>query len=178
MLPPTPSGSIDSPLTWKSYPVAVTGEFEAPRLIIPVDRANPSKMSGTGYNAQLSPAISSILQYEIKPSAAGKTCSLVFYMPPVFQYPEMSPAKLRSPGGINISRVSSPINGDVRAMDIGTASAVGTIPALEPGHLYNIASGPCEAGQRINYQFDSIGGLDITWFQLTSPPIGPFLQIT
>lgn len=175
---PLPSGGVVDPLPWPKYPAAVMGDFVAPHLIVPVDMSNTNKVAESSFTAHLSQAMSTLLQYEVKPSAAGKTCTLVFYMPPIFQYPDMSPVKVKSPGGISVLTFGEPFNGDMKAVNLGTLTSMGLVRALEHGHLYSIPVGPCQVGRPLNLMISSIEGLDMTWFQLVSPPIGPFLQIT
>lgn len=63
-------------------------------------------------------------------------------------------------------------------MDIAGGKDVGAVPAIQPGNTYTIASAPCEAGQQVSYKADSLNGLDIDFFQMTSPALGLFMEIS
>jgi len=138
-------------------------------LIIPIDKANPSQVIGNGYIAQLSPTLSSIFVFDIRPEDEGKTCNLEFHMPPVSPWPDMSPVKLRSPGGITVSSVGQQAaSAGISANDVVNSTIVGSVPSVQPANRYSIVSVPCAAGQRVAYQLDSAGGLDMDFFQMTT----------
>jgi glucan endo-1,3-beta-D-glucosidase len=94
-----------------------------------------------------------------------------------YQFPEMAPVKVRARGGISVSRLAATPGWPFNAQNMGNGSLVGVVPMVLPAHQYNIASFPCEAGQRVGYQVDSIGGLDMNWFQMTYPALGLFMQV-
>ena len=151
--------------------------FEYPHQLIPIDKADPLKFLGNGYTAQLSPTISTVFVYDIRPEFAGRTCTLAMHMPPTFPVPELAPVKIMTPGGFSVSRLANQVPGNVTAQSVGGSILVGAIGILEPASRYNIASFPCEAGQRVGYQVDSIGGLAMNWFQMTYPALGMFMLV-
>lgn len=162
-----------------SPPVGLQGPFEAPNLIVPVDKADPSKVIGSGYVAQLSPTMSTVFIFDVRSEHQGKTCNLAFHMPPVFPWPDMSPVKIRSPGGITVSSVDEQVaSADVSAKNVGSSTLVGWVPTIGPANQYDIASVPCAAGQRVAYQVESVGGLAMDFFQMTSPPLGLFMLVS
>ncbi|KAJ4312106.1 hypothetical protein N0V94_007627 [Neodidymelliopsis sp. IMI 364377] len=164
-----------SPLFDLSCPAAAKN---APNLIVPVDKANPSKVIGNGYTAQLSPTLSTVFVFDVRPEYQGKTCNIAFHMPPAFPWPDMSPVKVRSPGGITVSSVGQQAaSAEISANDVGSSKLVGWVPSIEPANQYDIASVPCAAGQRVAYQVESIGGLAMDFFQMTSPPLGLFMSV-
>jgi glucan endo-1,3-beta-D-glucosidase len=159
-----------------SVPKDLRGSFEAPHLIVPIDKAIPSKVVGNSYTVQLSPTMSTVLVYDVHPEYQGKLCNLVFFMPPAFSLPDLAPAKLRSPGGISVSRVNNDVaTPDRSASSVDSSAPVGVVPMIQSDNQYAVASMPCEAGQRVAYQVDSVGGLDMDFFQMTSPPLGLFM---
>lgn len=100
-------------------------------------------------------------------------------MPPASPFPDLAPVKVRSPGGIIVSSVGQhAASADISANDVGSSKLVGWVPAIEPANQYNIASVPCAAGQRVAYQIESIGGLAMDFFQMTSPPLGLFMSVS
>ncbi|KAI4604965.1 hypothetical protein J4E90_008402 [Alternaria incomplexa] len=146
--------------------------------LIPIDKADPTKVIGNGYTAQLSPTISTVFVYDIRPEFAGKTCTLALHMPPPFPLPETAPVQIRTPGGISVSRLANQVPDTVSMQSVGNSSLVGVAQLIEPARQYNVASFPCEAGQRVSYQVDSINGLDMNWFQMTYPALGLFMLIS
>ncbi|KAH7073784.1 glycoside hydrolase superfamily [Paraphoma chrysanthemicola] len=159
-----------------SVPVGLRGPYEAPNLIVPIDKANPTRVVGIGYTGQLSQSISTIFVFDVRPEHKGKTCNLVFFVPPASPFPDMSPAKIRAPGGIIVSRLgNSAIRADVNASDAGPSTPVGVAPSIQFGGQYTVGSGPCDAGERVAYQVDSSGGLTMDFFQMTAPALGLFL---
>jgi glucan endo-1,3-beta-D-glucosidase len=114
----------------------------------------------------------------VRPEFVGRTCTLALYMPQLdFEFPQMAPVKLRVRGGISVSRLANAPGPDVNAQSVSNSSLVGLVPMVSPASQYNIASFPCEAGQRVGYQVDSVGGLDMNWFQMTYPALGLFMQV-
>ncbi|KAF2028612.1 glycoside hydrolase [Setomelanomma holmii] len=139
-------------------------------------QSNPTQIVGNGYTAQLSPTISTVFVFDVRPGHQGKTCNLVFFLPPAFPFPDMSPVKIRSPGGITVSRLSnSAARPDVTANDVGTSTPVGAALSMQFANQYIVGSGPCDAGQQVAYQVDSTGGLAMNFFQMISPPLGLFM---
>lgn len=142
-----------------------------------MDKADPLKVLENGYTVQLSPTMSTLFVYHVRPEFAGRTCMMAMYMPPASPMPELAPVKVITPGGFSVSRLANQVLGNVTAQHVGSSSLVGAVGILEPARRYNIASFPCEAGQRVGYQVDSIGGLAMNWFQMTYPALGMFMLV-
>lgn len=179
---PTPTFSILSPtsspstITLPDYilPPGLPEPFEAPNLIIPFDKADPTKRKGNGLVAQISPATSTVFVYDVRSVHAGKMCTMAFLTPPPSEFPDLAPYRIRTPGGISVfhSSTQAGVEGD-----IGGSTPIGGVASLQPGQQYNIATTPCEAGQRVAYQVESIYGLNMDWFQMTNPPLGLFMLV-
>jgi glucan endo-1,3-beta-D-glucosidase len=118
-----------------------------------------------------------VFVYDVRAEFAGKACTLALYMPPPFTMPEMAPVHIRSPGGVSVLRLASQVSNSVAMRSIGTTSHIGTVPLVEMASQYNVASFPCETGQRVGYQVDSVGGFEADWFQMTYPALGLFLLV-
>ncbi|KAF3053626.1 hypothetical protein E8E11_008665 [Didymella keratinophila] len=160
-------------------PVGLQGPFEAPNLIVPVDKSDPSKVIGNGYVAQLSPTLATIFVFDVRPENQGKTCNLAFHMSSASPWPDMSPVKIRSPGGIIVSSVGQQAaSADVSASNVVSSDVVGWIPSISPSNQYDLVSFPCPAGQRVVYQAESTGGLAMEFFQMTMPPLGLFMSVS
>jgi glucan endo-1,3-beta-D-glucosidase len=131
---------------------------------------------GNGYTGQLSQTISTVFVFDVGPEHNGMTCNLVFFVPPASPFPDLSPAKIRTPGGITVSRLSNSAAGsDVSASEFGASTPVGDAPSIQFASQYTVGSAPCDAGQRVAYQVDSSGGLTMDFFQMISPPLGLFM---
>ncbi|KAH7089649.1 glycoside hydrolase superfamily [Paraphoma chrysanthemicola] len=159
-----------------SVPIGIRGPYESPNLVVPIDKANPTRVVGNGYTGQLSQSLSTIFVFDVRPEHKGKICNLLFFVPPAPPFPDMSPARIRTPGGITVSRLSNgATRADVSAIDVGPSTPVGVAPSIQSGGQYTVGSGPCDAGERVAYQVDSSGGLTMDFFQMTAPALGLFM---
>jgi len=166
---PLPSGH--------SCPVGLSGEYQFPHLIIPVDKANPDKAYGTSYNGIFSSTVSSLFNFDIPYSYAGKTCSLVFLFPTKDQL-ETSNYDLSGNGGIKVSLHETAATESTTYNSIpGPVAEVGATD-IQPGNEYLIASGPCAAGGRVGYEVEATGSLDLNYFQDYNPsPLGLYITV-
>lgn len=160
-------------------PVGLDGPFLAPNLIVPVDKADPSKIIDNSYIAQLSATLSTVFVFDVLPEHQGQTCNLAFHMPPAFSWPDLSPVKMQMPGGILVSSVEQQSAAEnTSTSNVVSSGLVGWIPLVQPGNQYNLVSTPCAAGQRVAYQIESTGGLAMDFFQMTRPPLGLFMSVS
>lgn len=68
----------------ESCPALLTGSnWEFPHLIVPISKSKPNKAYGTVFNGTASPDVSSVFQFDIPKSAAGKMCNLQVSRPPL-----------------------------------------------------------------------------------------------
>jgi len=125
--------------------------------------------------------VSSIYNFDIPASDAGKTCSLVFLLPTQSQLITSS-FTLTGTGGMTVSRLQSPAT---QQTTYNTCPAVAkdsllprTIDSVTPGNEYVIASGSCFAGQTIAWEVSATGSLSLDYFQNYSPaPIGLYVTV-
>ena len=181
MIPSSPAVSAQTSsksLPTPNIPSKIPEPFELPHLIIPIDKSSPNKIIGNGFRAQLSPTISTVFVYDVSPAYAGKTCTLVFYLPPPFKYQDLAPVQIRASGGISVARLSNPVSANSNANNIGNSSPVGSVSSVQLGNQYTIASALCQAGQTLAYEVDSLSGLTMDWFQMTYPPLGLFTLVS
>lgn len=159
-----------------SIPAGLRGHFEAPNLIIPVEKANPVSTLGNDYTAQLSPTISTVFAFDVGPELQDMMCSLIFYMPPAFPFADLAPVKIRSPGGITVFRLSNGVFTVKNNLSITSSSTlVGSAPLIQFANQYNVGSMLCDVGHRVAYQIDSVDGLNMDFFQMISPALGLFM---
>ena len=179
--PPTPTSStglFSSNLSVPSFPSGLPEPYEAPHLIISIDKANPAYAGGNGYSAQLSPTFSTIFVYDVDFSHVGKMCTLAFYVPSLVDSSDFTPLKISALGGISVSRLSNQVSTEISPRDVRSSDPIGSVTSVLPGHQYNFPSVSCEAGQEVGYQVDSLFGLTMNWFQMTNPPIGLFMLVS
>jgi glucan endo-1,3-beta-D-glucosidase len=120
--------------------------------------------------------MSTVLVFDVRPEYQGKLCNLVFFMPPAISVPDLASVKIRSPGGISVFRIDNNVaTPNISASSVGSSAPVAVVPSIQPDNQYAVASVPCEAGQRVAYQIDSVGGLAMDFFQMISPPLGLFM---
>lgn len=98
-------------------------------------------------------------------------------MPPPFPTPDTAPVHIRVPGGLSVSRLVNQVPDSVSVQSIGESSFVGVVPRVEMGGKYDVARFPCEAGQKVGYKVDSVGGLEADWFQMVYPALGLFILV-
>ena len=156
-------------------PTDLSGNYEYPHLIVPIDSSMPDAAEGTSYFGTVSDTISSIFNFDIPPSDAGKTCSLIFLFPKQSDL-ETSSYTFSGDGKIDVSKLKSPATAQTtynNAPDV--AQDLGTI-TIAPGNSYQVATFDCPAGQRVGYEISSAGSTDLHYFQDYNPaPIGLYI---
>lgn len=157
---------------------SLSGTYEYPHLIIPVDKTQPDKAGGTSYNGTISSTISSIFNFDIPQTDSGKTCTLVFLLPQQDQL-TTSAFSLSGSGGFDVAQLSSPATEQTSYNTVSSVSSdLGGPESVTPGNEYVIASGSCAAGQGISYEVTATGGLDLNYFQDFNPsPIGFYVTV-
>ncbi|KAF2197613.1 hypothetical protein GQ43DRAFT_424203 [Delitschia confertaspora ATCC 74209] len=185
-LPPKPSASPSNQPQKKpkECPVDLSGPYEFPHLIVPIDEAQPNKAFGTQYNGAAGPKKCSIFNYDLPANYAGKTCSLIFFFPEKSDL-QTSNYTLKGDGGLLISHLVNPATKETtwnsQAKELSTenhAHIVGEIERLAPGHAYRISSHACSADRKIAFQMCSTGNLELEYFQDYNPkPIGLYIRV-
>ena len=131
---------------------------------------------GTVYSAHLSPAISSLFNFDIPPAYRGLTCSLVFHFP-TRESLQTSNYTVSGSGGIEVVQLVSPATAKTTYDNLPAIAAdVGSIADLRAGSSHVISSEACAAGSRIGYEISATGSLDLEYFQDYNPaPIGLYI---
>lgn len=174
-----PAASATAPASnGKDCPTNLKGQYEYPHLIVPVDSQNPKKAYGTSYNGTITPTISSIFNFDIPASDAGKTCSLVFLFP-AQKHLQTSAYKFNGEGGLKISELKAPATEQTTYETVPAASGGSKIVGgVAPGNEYLVFSRACAAGQRIAFELSSTDGLDLSFFQDYNPSaIGAYVTV-
>ncbi|KAI9659095.1 MAG: hypothetical protein M1821_002055 [Bathelium mastoideum] len=171
---PTSSSNPSLP----SCPSNLNGAYEYPHLIVPIDSTQPSTALGTSYNGTVSSTVSSIFNFDIPASDAGKTCSLTFLLPQASQL-DTSSYEISGSGGIQISLLTSPATAGTTYSNAPAAQEiVGSVDNVQPGGAYHISSDNCPAGTRVGFEVKATGSLSLNYFQdYNLPGIGLFVTV-
>lgn len=151
--------------------------FMAPSQIVPIDIADPEKVVGNGYTAQISSTMSTVFVFQPNRAYKSMTCNLAFYVPPGFRFENLAPFTIRANGGISVSRLENVLSSTVNSNNVGKSIHVGGVGFLQLGTRHDITSMPCEVGHPVAYRVDSIGGLNMDFFQMSSPALGLFITV-
>jgi len=163
--------------TTKASPTELSGSYEYPHLIVPIDKSKPETALGAGYEGVISPTVSSLFNFDIPESYAGKTCNLVILFPDGSQQWHPT-ATFGNPGGITVQQLATPASTAMTYVNVPSGQIVGSVSHLEAGHGYTISTGPCAAGKTLGYRIDSANGLNLQFFQSISPPLGFFITVS
>lgn len=160
--PPPPPPPHTCPTTLSS------GNFEFPHLIIPISSKAPNKAFGTSFNGKVTPVVSSIFNFDIPQSDAGKTCSLVFLFPKKADL-QTSSFTFSGDGMIDFAKLVKPAtssttfnNAPAVAHDLGDIT-------VSPGHSYVVSTFSCPAGKKIAFEMKNAGTTHLNFFQDFNP---------
>ena len=151
-------------------PAALQGNWQFPHLIVPVNSEAPTVAFGMSYNGTVSPAISTVFDFDIPDSYAGLTCSLIFLFPTTSSY------TFSGQGGLTVTRLSSPATESTTYDTLPSGTTVGGVSLISPGNSYVFTNQPCAAGQSIGYEVSAMGNVYLDYFQnYDQPPIGIYV---
>ncbi|KAJ5514344.1 hypothetical protein N7463_003896 [Penicillium fimorum] len=156
-------------------PTDLSGNYEIPHLIIPVDSSSPSTTAGTGFNGSVSSTMSTLFNFDIPNADAGKTCSLIFLFPKLEDL-ETSSYSFRGDGKIDFAKLSSTADSSTNFGNMPSVSQdLGTI-TVSPGNSYLISTFSCPAGQAVAYEMKNAGSTDFNFFEDWNPsPLGLYV---
>jgi hypothetical protein len=162
---PTPAPAPAPPTT---CPAALTGTYEYPHLIIPVDSKQPDKAFGTSQNGTVTSTVSSLYNFDIPSADSGKTCSLVFLFPEQSQL-QTSAFDFSGAGGIDFSMLKEPASsGTTYNNRPGIAIDYG-VTKVSPGNSYTIATFPCPGNSAIGFGLTASDDTMLSYFQDYNP---------
>ena len=126
----------------------------------------------------MTPTVSTIFNFDVPASDAGKTCTLVFLFPQKKDL-ETSDYTYSATGGLSAAQLKGVATKDTTfANQPAVEKALTSIPALVAGNSYVLASGACPAGQAVAYELSSTGGLTLNFFEDYNPsPLGLFMTV-
>ncbi|KAM0335475.1 hypothetical protein ACHAQA_000523 [Verticillium albo-atrum] len=158
-----------------SCPTDLSGTYEYPHLIIPVDSSNPDKAAGTSYNGEVNSKISSIFNFDIPSAYKGKTCSLVFLFPKKEDL-ETSDWKLSGSGEVDFCKLEGVADEKTTYNNApGVESDLKTVK-VEAGNGYSIATFDCPAGEAVSFEIKGKGDTSLWFFEDYNPsPLGLYI---
>lgn len=169
----TPSGTQPS----GSCPTDLSGNYEYPHLIVPIDSSSPDQAAGTSFNGTVSSSVSTIFNFDIPESDAGKTCSLVFLFPKKEDL-ETSSYSFSGDGKVQFGAVTSPAN---QQTTYNNAPAIGQNYGdftISPGNSYVISTTECPAGQTVGFEMSNAGSTELDFFEDYNPsPLGLYITV-
>lgn len=152
----------------KTCPADLSGTYEFPHLIVPVNSQSPDQAYGTSYNGTVSSTISSLFNFDIPASDAGKTCSLVFLFPKQSQL-ETSAFEFSGAGGIDFAMLKGPASSSTTFNNKpGVAKDYG-VTTVSPGNSYTIATFACPANSAIGFELSTSDGSFLNYFEDYNP---------
>jgi hypothetical protein len=156
-------------------PLTLPSQF--PHLIIPVDSAKPKKSYHTSFNGTASGSVSSIFNFDIPASHAGKTCSLDFLFPEQSQL-ETSAFSMTGSGEVEFSILESAcVQGTSYETKPKTHEVLATMK-MSAGNSYHIHDAPCRAGQTVSIEMKPVDDTCFNYFQDFNPcPIGLYVNV-
>lgn len=154
--------------------------------MIPIDRANPDKPYGPTSYGQISPNASTLFNFDIPASDAGRSCKVFFSMPPqsMLQNAQAGGYYFTGDGSVLFSRMGTLATSGTTYNDV----ALGRIErrdlgalVVSPGHNYAIESFDCSSaiGTGVSYMLAEPAGRDtcLVYYQEGSPiPVGMFIS--
>ncbi|KAI1334507.1 ubiquitin 3 binding protein But2 C-terminal domain-containing protein [Xylariaceae sp. FL0016] len=168
---------VDIPTSCPAAGVTNAGQFNRPRLIIPVDSSSPDTAAGTSYNGTASPSVSTIFTFDIPASAAGKKCN-VWFLFPAKSTLETAGFDFSGSGALNFSLLNGGTTTDTTYSNM--PSPVGDLGqyTVAPGNDYLITSYGCPTGSAMSVEMAIVSGGDtrLSFFQDYNPcPLGLFI---
>ncbi|KAF2836999.1 hypothetical protein M501DRAFT_213428 [Patellaria atrata CBS 101060] len=154
----------------------LTGLWEFPHLIVPVDSSAPDKSYGTSYFGTIGGTFNTIMNFDVKKEYSGKTCSLVFLLPEK-KYLTTSDYAMSGPGNIRFAACDA-VEEDVTWNSAPSINKDFGVFTFTPGTSKLIATFPCPAGKSIGVEMKGCDNTSLSWFQDYNPaPIGAYITV-
>ena len=168
----TPSGpgggAAPSGTAGPSCPTDLSGDYEYPHLIVPIDSSAPSEAAGTSLNGTVTDTVSTIFNFDIPQSDAGKTCSLVFLFPHLEDL-ETSSFSFSGDGKVDFARLESVATEETTFDNApGVKKDLGQF-TIAPGNSYLVSTFECPAGQAVSYEMKNQGSTNFEFFEDYNP---------
>ncbi|RDK47142.1 hypothetical protein M752DRAFT_70470 [Aspergillus phoenicis ATCC 13157] len=160
-----------------SCPTDLSGDYEYPHLIVPINSSTPDTAYGTQYFGTVSSTVSTIFNFDIPSSDSGKTCSLIFLFPTKDQL-ETSDYTFSGDGKIDFSQLESAASESTTYNNApGVKQDYGDF-TVSPGNSYLISMFSCPAGQTVSYEMKEAGSTYLNFFEDYNPsPLGLYITV-
>jgi hypothetical protein len=146
----------------------LSGDYEFPHLIIPVDSSAPNKAPGTALNGTVTDTVSTIFNFDIPKSDAGKTCNLVFLFPEQHEL-ETSAFSFSGNGKIDFAKLSGDATQSTCYSNRPEVAKDYGVTKVSPGNSYLIATFSCPAGETVSFEMSDAGTTELEYFQDYNP---------
>lgn len=154
---------------------STSGNYQYPHLIVPVSSTSPNTAYGTQYFATISSDTSTIFNFDVPSSYAGKTCNLIFLLPEHDQL-ETSSYTSSGNGEIDFKQLSGVASSSTTynnqpsvAKDLGDFD-------ITVGSSTLVESFACPAGETVSYELSAVGDTYLHLFQDWNPsPLGLYI---
>ena len=153
----------------------LSGPFEFPHLIVPIDRSNPDDAAGTSFHGQISENVSTIFNFDIPIRGNLTECTLIFIYPetdrldasaPTFDRDGKPGYSFEGDGKVRFSHLDGPADSastaNYRPIPVEGHSVDIT---LQPGTTHVIRNFPCPGGQAIGVEMANAGTTELRYFQ-------------
>lgn len=144
----------------RACPGELTGRWESPRLIVPVDHAHPNTAYGKSDIGEVSSTISSVFKFSIPGDSEANACTVVFLVPDEEQHAASSEAEvafnMTGSGAVEFTRLGG--NVDIKTTlnnlpDVAQSYRRLTVAA---DNAYTIDSFACTAGSDVVVEMASV----------------------
>lgn len=162
----------------------LSSTFHYPSLMVPVDLASPDKAYGSTSYGQVSPNASTLYNFDISASDAGKSCKVFFAMPSqsVLRNAQGSDYYFSGDGSVVFSRMGTLANQATTLNDVAQMGRkdLGAVK-LSPGNNYVIETFDCSnaIGAGVSYMIAEPVGRDtcLIYYQESAPvSVGLFIS--
>ncbi|KAF7523356.1 hypothetical protein G7054_g11811 [Neopestalotiopsis clavispora] len=187
-IPDSGTGPSPTPLAppAKDCSADLSSAYHSPSLMIPIDRAHPDKAYGPTLYGQISPNASTIFDFDIPASDAGRSCKVFFSMPPqsVLQSAQAGGYYFTGDGSVLFSRMGTLATSGTTYNDVALGHIerrdLGAL-VVSPGNNYVIETFDCASaiGTGVSYMLAEPVGRDtcLVYYQEGSPvPVGMFIS--
>ncbi|PWY86069.1 hypothetical protein BO70DRAFT_289373 [Aspergillus heteromorphus CBS 117.55] len=160
-----------------SCPTDLSGDYEYPHLIVPINSSTPDTAFGSQFFGTVSSTVSTIFNFDIPSSDAGKTCSLIFLLPNK-QDLETSSYTFSGDGKVDFSLLSSAASLKTSYSNAPSVQQDYGDFTLSPGNSYLISSFSCPAGETVSYEMKEAGSTYLNFFEDYNPsPLGLYITV-
>ena len=144
-------------------PTDLSGTYEFPHLIIPVDASQPDTAPGTSYFGTVSESVTSLFKFDI-PASNLERCTLFFTFPSTDSVPS-NVYTFEGDGQVNFALLDDLVTEEnTYNSRPGVQTDYGT-QTLAPGNTYTVANFDCPGGQPISFQMSNAGTTNLEYFQ-------------